>query len=71
MDAYDESNITEFEFLSDGRICIFGASREVLEVLDRLQYGHDDVVSSRLNIQQEQVAVSQPIAAVETGEQHA
>ena len=34
MDAAEETNLTEIELTADGRICIFGASREVLELLD-------------------------------------
>jgi hypothetical protein len=42
-----ETSITELTFLPDGRICLFGASREVLEVLGSLNLG-DASLDSRL-----------------------
>ncbi|MES2789177.1 MAG: hypothetical protein V4719_06110 [Planctomycetota bacterium] len=45
--ADDETAITEISFLPDGRICLFGASREVLELLGRLNLG-DSALGSRL-----------------------
>jgi hypothetical protein len=49
MNADDETNVTDIELLADGRICVFGTSLEVLEVLDRLQSGADASISERLN----------------------
>ncbi len=48
MDATDETNITEIELLPDGRICVFGTSLEVLELLDELQGGCDELVRRRM-----------------------
>jgi hypothetical protein len=48
MNAEDETNVTDIELLPDGRICVFGASAEVLTVLDQLQCGADQSVSDRL-----------------------
>jgi hypothetical protein len=48
MHADDETNITDINLLPDGRICVFGTSIEVLELLDELQGGADRNVSSRL-----------------------
>jgi hypothetical protein len=48
MNADDETNITDIDLLPDGRICVFGTSIEVLEVLDQLQCGADSTVSGRL-----------------------
>ena len=48
MLATDETNITEIELLPDGRICIFGTSLEVLDVLDDLQNGTDPAIRLRL-----------------------
>jgi len=45
--ANDETNLTEIEILTDGRILLFGASREVLELLDSIQSGRDPGVSTR------------------------
>ncbi len=45
--ADDETAITEISFLPDGRICLFGASREVLELLGTLNLG-DDALGLRL-----------------------
>lgn len=50
MNADDESNITEIELLTDGRVCVFGTSVEVLEVLDELQHGADRAVTDRLDL---------------------
>ena len=35
----DETAITEITFLPDGRLCLFGASRELLELLGTLNLG--------------------------------
>jgi len=56
MNADDETNITDIEVLPDGRIYVFGTSREVLDVLDELQCGHDETVRRRLR---RQAAVSE------------
>lgn len=48
MDATDETNITDIELLLDGRICVFGTSLEVLELLDELQGGCDELVQRRM-----------------------
>ncbi|MCC6493425.1 MAG: hypothetical protein IT424_10420 [Pirellulales bacterium] len=48
MHADDETNLTEIELLSDGRICVFGTSRPVLEILDDLAAGQDEGVRRRL-----------------------
>ncbi|MEX0611460.1 MAG: hypothetical protein WD738_17260 [Pirellulales bacterium] len=48
MNAEDETNVTDIELLPDGRICVFGTSLEVLELLDQLQCGADSLVSARL-----------------------
>ena len=49
MLASDETNITEIELLPNGRICVFGTSLEVLDVLDELQGGLDEKVRRRLD----------------------
>lgn len=36
MDADDESNLTEIEILPDGRICVFGTSAPVIDVVSSL-----------------------------------
>jgi hypothetical protein len=48
MIATDETNITEIELLPNGRICVFGTSLEVLDLLDELQGGLDEKVRRRL-----------------------
>jgi hypothetical protein len=35
----DDSSISEINILPDGRVCVFGASRQVLEVLDAIPLG--------------------------------
>ncbi|MFO0014141.1 MAG: hypothetical protein ACK553_15515 [Planctomycetota bacterium] len=47
MDARDEEAITELEFMPDGRIFIFGASGEILDILHRIQQARDPVVAER------------------------
>ena len=49
MLASDETNITEIELLPNGRICVFGTSLEVLDVLNELQGGLDENVRRRLD----------------------
>ena len=43
----EETAITEITFLPDGRLCLFGASREILEIIGSLQLG-DPSLDSRL-----------------------
>lgn len=47
MNADDETSITEINLLPDGRICVFGSSREVLEILDELELG-DAALAARV-----------------------
>ena len=65
--ADDEVNITDIELLPDGRIYVFGTSLEVLDVLDELQNGRDDVVRRRIESQQTLQPQRQKIAQ---GKQH-
>ncbi len=58
MLATDETNITDIELLPDGRICVFGTSLEVLDLLDELQGGQDLVIQRRLAAAQSAVANS-------------
>lgn len=39
LQADEETPITEISFLPDGRVCVFGMSREVLQVLGELSLG--------------------------------
>lgn len=48
MQTEDESNITELEILPDGRICVFGASREVLEIFKEMPIQSQSVILQRL-----------------------
>jgi hypothetical protein len=48
MNATDETNITDIELLPNGRICVFGTSLEVLDLLDELQGGLDEKIHRRL-----------------------
>ncbi|MEX2171745.1 MAG: hypothetical protein WD851_20670 [Pirellulales bacterium] len=43
-----ERDLTEIEILPDGRICVFGTSVQVLEVLDELAAGTDVGLRRRL-----------------------
>lgn len=47
MDAREEESITELEFMPDGRIFIFGASGEILDILNQIQQSRDAVVAER------------------------
>lgn len=48
MAADDETAITDIELMPDGRIFVFGTSREVLEVLRELERSGDSLIQSRL-----------------------
>ena len=50
MIATDETNITEIELMPDGRICVFGTSLEVLDVLDQVQGGTDPRIQQRKRV---------------------
>ena len=39
MSPEDDSSISEINILPDGRVCLFGASRQVLEILDAIPLG--------------------------------
>lgn len=45
----DETSVTEITFLPDGRICLFGASREVLQLLMELNLG-DSSLNQRFSM---------------------
>jgi hypothetical protein len=44
----DDSSVSEIDILPDGRVCLFGASREVLEILEAVSLG-DPALTSRLD----------------------
>lgn len=44
----NETNVTDIELMPDGRIFVFGTSRQVLDVLNELQTARDGEISSRL-----------------------
>ena len=43
----DDSSISEINILPDGRVCVFGASQLVLEILDAIPLG-DPALTSRI-----------------------
>jgi hypothetical protein len=43
----EDSTISEINILPDGRVCVFGASRQVLELLDAIPLG-DPALESRI-----------------------
>jgi hypothetical protein len=43
----DDSPISEINILPDGRVCLFGASQQVLEILDAIPLG-DPALRSRI-----------------------
>jgi hypothetical protein len=44
-----ETNVTDIELMPDGRIFVFGTSRQVLEVLSELQTTGNGQILARLN----------------------
>ena len=55
----DETAMTEISFLPDGRICLFGASREIIELLWTLNLGDRALLARHLSIQ---AAATQSVA---------
>ena len=55
MDADDEANITEIEILPDGRICVFGTSVSVIDVVSSLAVLDDRLQERLLAIRQHQL----------------
>ena len=49
----DETSITEITFLPDGRLCLFGASREMINLLHHLKLGDKSLDLRFLNAQPE------------------
>jgi hypothetical protein len=47
MNLEDESSISEINILPDGRVCLFGASQQVLEILGSIPLG-DPSLKSRI-----------------------
>jgi hypothetical protein len=47
----DETAMTEISFLPDGRICLFGASREIVDLLWQLNLGDESLRARYLSIQ--------------------
>ncbi len=43
----DDSSISEINILPDGRVCLFGASQQVLEILEAIPWG-DPALKSRI-----------------------
>lgn len=55
MDANDEANITEIEILPDGRICVFGTSMPVIDVVSSLAVLDDRLRERLTTIRQHQM----------------
>jgi hypothetical protein len=47
LNPEDDSSISEINILPDGRVCLFGASRQVLEMLDAIPLG-DPALRNRI-----------------------
>lgn len=66
MDADDEANITEIEILPDGRICVFGTSAAVIDVVNSLavldQRWHERLLAIRQHHLRSQHAANSPPA---------
>jgi hypothetical protein len=63
----DERDLTELEIGPDGRVYLFGASPEVLRILDRLRV-RDDALDGRLRVVEE--AASQPQHRIQVQNDH-
>lgn len=48
MSLEDDSSISEINILPDGRVCLFGASQQVLEMLDAIPLG-DPALRNRID----------------------
>lgn len=48
MRLEEETSVSEINILPDGRICLFGASQQVLEILDSIVVG-DRALTQRLD----------------------
>lgn len=55
MDADAEANLTEIEILPDGRICVFGTSVQVIDVVNSLAVLDDRLHERLLTIRQHQM----------------
>jgi hypothetical protein len=62
LHAADESHITEIELLPDGRLCLFGATTEILRFLEELGLG-DPGLRQRL-----MHAAPEPVGAIPSPE---
>jgi hypothetical protein len=47
----EETSMTEISFLPDGRICVFGASIEIVDLLCRLNPGDESLRTRRDSVQ--------------------
>ena len=47
MTVEDDSSVSEITILPDGRVCLFGASQQVLETLEAIPWG-DPALKSRI-----------------------
>ena len=43
MSLEDESKVSEINILPDGRVCLFGASRQILEIMDTIVLGDPEL----------------------------
>jgi hypothetical protein len=55
----DETSITEISFLPDGRVCLFGASREVVALFCELNLSDESLRSRHGSAQAFQIFASQ------------
>lgn len=58
LNADEETPITEINLLPDGRICVFGSSRQVLEILESLALG-DPALDARVKHLRRQTALEE------------
>ncbi|HQU46605.1 MAG TPA: hypothetical protein PK867_27610, partial [Pirellulales bacterium] len=62
LQADEETPITEISFLPDGRVCVFGMSREVLQLLGELSLGDPALARRYERLRQAAVAQSSDTA---------
>ncbi len=65
MNLDDESAMTEITILPDGRVCLFGASRQILDVFDALSWSES---SLKERLERLHAAESDILSAQETME---
>jgi hypothetical protein len=70
MEAYEEEAVTDLEILPDGRIFVFGASKQVLEILNAIQGSSDPKILARTSMMAASSKASQSTASTMVHSNH-